>query len=77
MASIYMEKAEALNAETLEKNKIERIARMLRRKEEETVRHERALREMDAEIKRLEEATITDFENDCCREECLPRAVRF
>jgi hypothetical protein len=66
MASIYMEKAEALNAETLEKRKIERIARMLVRKQEEITRHERYLKDMDKEIARLETATLLDFEDECC-----------
>jgi hypothetical protein len=66
MASIYMEKAEALNAETLEKRKIERIARMLVRKEDERIGFERRMKNLDAEIARLETATLSDFESECC-----------
>ena len=60
-----VEKAEKLNAETLEKRKIESIARMLTHKAEEIARHERSMKNMDAEIKRLEEATLFNFDNEC------------
>jgi len=66
----YIEKAEALNAENLEKAKIERIARMLGRKEEEKARYERIVKDMDAEIARLETATLADFNSECCE---MPR----
>jgi hypothetical protein len=66
MATGYIEKAEALNAENLEKRKIERIARVLTIKAEETARFERRMKDADEEIKRLETATLSDFENECC-----------
>lgn len=75
MASIY-EKAEALNAETLEKRKIEEVARMLVRKEEEIANHKRRLESMDAEIKRLEGATLSNFYTDCCDRDCMPKGMR-
>jgi len=66
MATGYMEKAEALNAESLERMKVERIARVLTCKVEETARLERRLKELDAEIARLEVATLAEFSNECC-----------
>jgi hypothetical protein len=79
MASIYEEKAEKLNAENLERVKIERIARMLVRKQEEILRHEANLKDIDTEIKRLEEATLIAFNNECCETNstCMPRGARF
>ena len=66
MATGYIEKAEALNAETLERRRIERIARMLVHKEEEMARHERALKSIEEEVARLETATMANFDNECC-----------
>ena len=79
MASIYEEKAEKLNAENLERVKIERIARMLVRKQEEILRHEANLKDIDTEIKRLEEATLIAFNNECCETNstCMLRGARF
>lgn len=78
MANGYIEKAEALNAETLEKRKVEEIARMLVRKQEEIANHERRMKSMDEEIKRLEEATLSNFfGNQCYEEECAVRKTRY
>ena len=65
MASIYEEKAEALNAENLERRKIESIANLLSRKAD----YVRKMEFIDGEIKRIEESNLANFnfsENQRC-----------
>lgn len=59
-----VEKAEELNADALERRRIEGIARMLIRIDEEKARHDRTMKGIDAEIKRIVESTLSNFDSE-------------